>query len=662
MRAQAAERSVLVVDSDESERATVVAALTAHESAWTVTGVSQPDSLPVDEVSSVDCIVTSTVTDEEWQTLFRSPAFGERRPPVVVYTDLDGDATVESLLRAGADSVLRKVDGPQAMALSVASAMRCAEATGGKERPESSQSVRRKVEDLHGVATSFVHHHTEAEIFRAAVDAADSILSFDMCYIGVVRDGDIYTAAANDSLLEQAEPLMSIDEGIAGKTYRTGRTFVVDHPSEDPDSNPITSDILSALSIPIDDIGVFQSLSRAKGGFTTTDVEIAELLVAHVRSAIERIRYEEALRAERDRFAALFENVPEPAAHYEIEGGQPLVQSANPAFVETFGFEPGRPLAELVRPVGSSDEALEHHLEREKRLDVVVERATATGRRTFLVRNAPVTSDSDRTTGYVIYTDISDLKRREQQLHRQNERLSEFANIVSHDLRNPLAVAGGYLSEARASSDDENLAEVATALDEMERFIDELLALAHQGQVADEPTETSLAAVVDRAWANVETATASIVGPGEGTIVADPDRLQQLLENLFRNSVEHSSTGSHSEAADDDEDESTNPQNEDTDVVEDRTDSVTISVAFCNESGDFEVVDDGLGIPEDRRERVFEAGVTWSDEGTGIGLSVVKQIAEAHGWCVTVDEGPAGGARFVFTGVGETRGNPTTGT
>ena len=64
----------------------------------------------------------------------------------------------------------------------------------------------------------------------------------------------------------------------------------------------------------------------------------------------------------------------------------------------------------------------------------------------------------------------------------------------------------------------------------------------------------------------------------------------------------------------------------------------------------FYVADDGPGIPEDARGKLFDAGYTTSEEGTGFGLSIVQEIATAHGWDVSVADG-TGGARFEITGV-----------
>jgi NAD(P)-dependent dehydrogenase (short-subunit alcohol dehydrogenase family) len=61
----------------------------------------------------------------------------------------------------------------------------------------------------------------------------------------------------------------------------------------------------------------------------------------------------------------------------------------------------------------------------------------------------------------------------------------------------------------------------------------------------------------------------------------------------------------------------------------------------------FFVADDGPGFPEEDRRRVLEEGYSTAD-GTGIGLAIVRQIAEAHGWAVAVAESEAGGARLAF--------------
>jgi signal transduction histidine kinase len=74
---------------------------------------------------------------------------------------------------------------------------------------------------------------------------------------------------------------------------------------------------------------------------------------------------------------------------------------------------------------------------------------------------------------------------------------------------------------------------------------------------------------------------------------------------------------------------------------------ITVTVGAMDDG--FYVADDGPGIPESERDRIFETGYSTNEDGTGVGLDVVREIVEAHGWAVTVTESETGGARFELT-------------
>ncbi|PSP86278.1 hypothetical protein BRC83_01020 [Halobacteriales archaeon QS_1_68_17] len=201
-----------------------------------------------------------------------------------------------------------------------------------------------------------------------------------------------------------------------------------------------------------------------------------------------------------------------------------------------------------------------------------------------------------------------------RKLERQNDRLEEFAGIVSHDLRNPLNVATGRLELERKRRDSEHLEAVARAHDRMAALIDDLLAVARHGDAAVDRESLDFAATVRDGWDVVETGAATLRVDAEGSIQADDTRVRQLLENLFRNAVDHAGP------------------------------DVTVTVGDLPDG--FYVADDGPGIPPEERDRVFESGYSTSDGGTGFGLSIVEAVADAHGWRVTVTDADDSGARF----------------
>ena len=229
----------------------------------------------------------------------------------------------------------------------------------------------------------------------------------------------------------------------------------------------------------------------------------------------------------------------------------------------------------------------------------------------------------------VVLRDVTELERKRTELDRENERLERVADTISHDLRNPLSVAEGYLDLAVAEGDPADFERVRSALDRMDDIIDGTLRLARTGLEDPEMSDVPLTTVVERAWENVPTETAALrVDVGDRVVRADPDQLESLLENVFHNSVEHGSAVAT--AADDDP-------------------AVTVTVGATDDG--FFVADDGPGVPERQRGDVFERGYTTSDTGTGLGLAIVLDIAEAHGWRARLGESDAGGARLDVTGV-----------
>jgi PAS domain S-box-containing protein len=336
-----------------------------------------------------------------------------------------------------------------------------------------------------------------------------------------------------------------------------------------------------------------------------------------------------------ERFSYLFELIGDPVVEIELVDDTPVVRTVNPAFEEVFGYPAerirGESLNELIVPDESADEAIrfDQRTADGKYNSGVVTRLTAGGPRDFLYRGVPYERDGAEF-GFAIYTDITDRNRRKRELQRQNERLEEFTRILSHDLRNPLNVAKGKIGMIDHSQADT----IERNLDRIEAIIDDVLRLAWGGKAIEETESVPLSLLCERSWEHVDTGGATLTVASDGQITADPSRLQQLLENLFRNSVEHGSTDNRPQAGD---------------SVEHGGDDVTITVGVIDSPPGFYVEDDGVGISATDQEAVFKRGYS-STDGTGLGLPIVESISDAHGWEVTLTDSEDGGVRFEFTG------------
>ena len=262
-----------------------------------------------------------------------------------------------------------------------------------------------------------------------------------------------------------------------------------------------------------------------------------------------------------------------------------------------------------------------------------------------LTSKVPWKDEDGNTVGMVGVTrNITRWKRREQELRRQNDRLAAFSELVSHDLRNPLQVAQSALTLAQDSCDSPHLDQVADAHDRMAEMIDDVLTLAKYGQTVLETQPFPLRDAVTQAWGTVGTEQGTLTVDGElGQVVCDPNHLQRLLENLFRNAVEHGSTGSQASPEDATE------HGTDDKSVEIRIEPISRSWPSEPEGQPregFAVEDDGPGIPEPIREAILEPGYTQAVDGTGFGLAIVKEVVDSHGWTLTITESESGGARF----------------
>ncbi len=363
-----------------------------------------------------------------------------------------------------------------------------------------------------------------------------------------------------------------------------------------------------------------------------TEIGGEERFIALTRDVTEQLQRERKLEALTEEYHALLENADDAIFFVDVEQGPAgpefRFERLNPYHEAATGLDSesvrGKTPREVLGPdLGTELEAnYRRCMEAREPISYQEELDMPAGTRTWQTKLAPVIVDDTVTRIVGIARDVTAQVHREEELRRKNERLDEFAGIVAHDLRNPLNVAQmrTTLSVEDPAYEELHRKKVHQALDRMEDIISDTLVLARRGNEAESLEPVSVTEIAEQCWDMVETDAASLVIDDACTIESDPDRLRHVFENLFRNAVEHSDG------------------------------DVTVRVGRATDTVLY-VEDDGPGVPPARRETAFEPGETSREQGTGFGLSIVKRIAEAHGWTVRLTESPDGGARFEFTGV-----------
>ncbi|ELZ38727.1 PAS domain-containing sensor histidine kinase [Halorubrum tebenquichense] len=248
-------------------------------------------------------------------------------------------------------------------------------------------------------------------------------------------------------------------------------------------------------------------------------------------------------------------------------------------------------------------------------------------------RLTPIERGGEVVGAVGVIRDVTERVERERELERLNERLERLAGFLSHDLRNPLSVARGYVELARETGGTERLGGGGggggggEALDRIESMIGEALVMARD----PDAIETEAAAVdlddlaadcLDSGDFGDRPADAEVVVEDPGPVAGDPTLLRRAVGNLIGNAFDHAG------------------------------DAPTVRIGVDDRG--LYVADDGPGLPDDDREALTEFGVSHGG-GTGIGLAIVERVAAAHGWTLEVDESATGGFRATLVGAEPTK-------
>lgn len=208
-----------------------------------------------------------------------------------------------------------------------------------------------------------------------------------------------------------------------------------------------------------------------------------------------------------------------------------------------------------------------------------------------------------------------------QELAQQRDQFKNFASFVSHDLKNPLNCALGYLDLIEDSDEvqEEYRENIEGSLEKMESIISDMELLADTMGEIDDVEEISLYEFFNnyKESEGFEGGHMDVKENLDGkSILSNEGLFRRAVSNIITNAIDHNSS--------------------------------TINITIGSTNNGFFIEDDGKGIPQENKENIFEKGYTSTSDSTGYGLFIVKRICYVHGWDISVTDSASGGARFVF--------------
>jgi len=420
-------------------------------------------------------------------------------------------------------------------------------------------------------------------------------------------------------------------------------------------SKPVVSDYRSSITIPLGDFGIYQALSTEVGAFDEEDLELAEILVNHATEAISRLKSENELRSSKEKLERLHQ------ASAELESCQSEGEVYSRALIAAedilefdmcvfSSVEEGKFKVKKISSSVPEDGSTERRIE-EGGLDS----KTYLNQRSYLVKDMSSNEDAKPAKGeYKSYLsvpigelgifeavstetskfDMEDLRMTEMLISHviealkrlETEKREEFLHsLLRHDVGNKAQIIKGYLLLTEdydvPEEIEEYLEKARQAAEDSIEVIEKIRKLRNI-EKREEISEVEVRSVMEEALSRYEGQLQ------EKNIILERDLcdckvqggplLEELFSNLIENSIRHSNCD---------------------------------KIRIHSSDEEYECIvtfeDDGIGISDELKDKIFDKGFRKGDSaGTGLGLYMVKEIAENYGGDVEVKDSKMGGIRF----------------
>jgi len=349
--------------------------------------------------------------------------------------------------------------------------------------------------------------------------------------------------------------------------------------------------------------------------------------VTAIRDVSENKTSEQTLAENQQKFAALFSGNPEATVYTSPDMH---ILDINPRFTSLFGYVldevKGKHLNDVVVPTQLIEEG---RMLDKKAVDGYVYHDTVRMRKDgslvpVSVSAAPI-SISNQLRGYIgVYKDISRQKNAEEKLEAMNEKLRVIGGLTRHDVRNKLSIIMGntYINKKRLMDHPdaiESLKDIETACDLIVRIFD--FAKDYERLGVEELTNVDVEDTVKKAISFFpDSGGINIKIECRGLSVLADSLLRQLFYNLIDNSLKYGQK------------------------------TTIIRIYYEESETHLRLIyeDDGVGISQEIKSRIFSEGVT-TGKGSGYGLYLIKKMMEVYGWTIEEAGKPGRGARFIMT-------------
>ncbi|MEF8894560.1 PAS domain S-box protein [Halodesulfurarchaeum sp.] len=329
-----------------------------------------------------------------------------------------------------------------------------------------------------------------------------------------------------------------------------------------------------------------------------------------------------SLRESWETYRDLVDGVPHPLLVHHIDGE---IVEANEAVCLFLGYSENELLEKNVKDILVSDHA-DRYIKRAE--SVTSDRQFFEARLKTAEGTVAPFEVASTTIEYFgneailsIARDLSEYKAYKRELEETNARLEEFAAVVSEDLRNPLTVAQGWADIAQEKTGVESLDRVTESLDRMDDVINYTLTLAREGEGLGDLSEINLSKLVTQCWHSVDTNGATLENNAELTIRGDLGRVGHLIETLFQN-FETISNG-----------------------------DLGIKIGDLDYRDGFYITTSGPEFPAITQRGPKQSAHIGGADKSECDLTVIRRIAQAHGWRLQLDSREEGGMTFEFSNV-----------